>query len=122
MQGSFQRDSDTSTYRLIVSGWFTIVIPTLTTSGIWAGVFLVPLALLGWNAHDWLGMLLCFGGFIPGLAAAWATHQLLLRLDERGRGELVLEDDCLRWRAGRRWQGIDFTQSPPASLPPHPPH
>lgn len=50
------------------SGWYTVILPTAITLLVWAGVFLIPLALMNWTVPDWLGMLLCFGGFIPGLA------------------------------------------------------
>lgn|GEM_PF-750265 len=92
------------------SAWFTVVLPTLITLVIWAGSVLLILALLGWEMPDWLGILLCFGGAVPGLAAAWATYPFLLRLAERGRGALTLEGGRLRWRTGHRWREIDFTQ------------
>jgi hypothetical protein len=92
------------------SGWYTVVLPTAITLLVWAGIFLIPLALMGWTVPDWLGMLLCFGGFIPGLAVAVLTYGPLLRLAERGRGELVLEGDRLRRRKGRQWREIDFAQ------------
>ncbi len=101
------------TYRLTVpykSAWYTVLLPTLIALGVWAGVLLGGLALLGWNVPGWLGMLLCLGGFVPGLAVAVATYRFLLRLAERGRGELVLEGDRLRWRTGRRWKEVDFAQ------------
>ncbi|MCR4406166.1 MAG: hypothetical protein NUW24_04475 [Anaerolineae bacterium] len=80
------------------SGWYTILLPILICLGVWAELALLFPALLGWNIPDWLGMLLCLVGFIPGLAAAVLTYGLLLRLAELGRGELVLEGDRLRWR------------------------
>lgn len=101
------------TYRLTVpykSAWYTVLLPTLIALGVWAGVFLGGLALLSWNVPNRLGMLLCLGGFVPGLAVAVATYRFLLRLAERGRGELVLEGDRLRWRTGRRWKEVDFAQ------------
>ncbi len=101
------------TYRVTThytSGWYTVVLPTAITLLVWAAVFLIPLALMGWTVPDWLGVLLCFGGFIPGLAAAVLTYRFLLRLAERGQGELVLEGDRLRWRTGRRWREMDFSQ------------
>ncbi len=100
-------------HRLTVSytsGWYTVILPTLICLGVWAGLFLGILALLGWNVPNWLGVLLCFGGFIPGLVVAVVTYPLLLRLAERGQGELVLENDRLRWRTGLRWHEVDFTQ------------
>lgn len=100
-------------YRLTVpykSGWYTVVLPTLITLGVWAGVFLGSLAFLDWNVPNWLGILLFFGGFVPGLAAAVLSYRFLLRLAERGRGEVVLEGDRLRWRTGRRWKEVDFAQ------------
>lgn len=92
------------------SGWYTVVLPTLICLGVWGGLYLGILALLGWNVPGWLGVLLCFGGFIPGLAVAVVTYPFLMRLAERGRGELILEGDRLRWRTGRRWHEVDFTQ------------
>ncbi|WP_322510105.1 hypothetical protein [Anaerolinea sp.] len=92
------------------SGWYIVVLPTLITLGVWAGLAVGVPALLSWNIPEWLGMLLCFGGFIPGLAIAVVTYRFLLRLAEQGRGELTLEGDRLRWRTGRRWHEMDFTQ------------
>lgn len=60
-------------YHLILSHksvWYTVLLPALITLVVWAGMFLGGLALPGWTAPDWLGMLLCFGGFIPALACA----------------------------------------------------
>ncbi len=92
------------------SGWYTVVLPTLIALGVWAGLAVGVPALLGWSIPGWLGALLCLGGFIPGLAVAVMTYGFLLRLAERGRGELTLEGDRLRWRTGRRPREIDFTQ------------
>lgn len=107
------------TYRVTsryMSGWYTVVLPLAITLLVWAGVVLVPLARMGWTAPGWLGMLLCFGGFISGLAAAVLTYRFLLRLAERGRGELLLEGDRLRWRIGRRWREMDFSQPHKAAI------
>ncbi len=100
-------------YRLTLpyrSGWFTVVLPTLITLGVWGGLAVGIPALRGWNIPGWLGTLLCLGGFLPGLAVAVATYPLLMRLAERGRGELILEGHRLRWRTGWRWQEVDFSQ------------
>lgn len=107
------------TYRVTsryTSGWYTVVLPTAITLLVWAAVFLIPLALMGWTAPDWLEVLLCCGGFIPGLAVAVLTYRFLLRLAERGRGELVLEGDRLRWRTGGRWREVDFSQPHKAAI------
>lgn len=92
------------------SAWFSVVLPTLIFLGVWFGLFLSILALLPWNTSDWLGMLICGGGIIPGLLVSVATYPLLVHLSDRGRGELILEGDRLRWRTGRRWQEMDFSQ------------
>ncbi|MFN3742604.1 MAG: hypothetical protein ACK4VW_08050 [Anaerolineales bacterium] len=102
-----------SSHRLTLpyrSGWFTVLLPTLITLGVWGGLVIGIPALLGWNIPGWLGTLLCLGGFLPGLVAAVVTYPLLLRLAERGRGEVLLEGNRLRWRSGWRWQQVDFTQ------------
>lgn len=91
------------------SAWFTVLLPTLIFLGVWFGLSLSILALLNWNTSDWLGMLICGGGIIPGLLASVATYPLLLRLSDRSRGELILQGDRLRWRTGRRWQEVDFS-------------
>lgn len=98
------------------SGWYTVVLPTLIALVTWAGFVVLALALLGWQVPDCLGVLLCFGGAIPGLVVAWATYRFLLRLAERGRGELALQGDRLRWRTGRRWREIDFAQPHKAQI------
>ncbi len=92
------------------SGWFTVILPVSITLGVWGGLAVGIPALLGWNLPGWLGTLLCLGGFIPGLAVAVATYPLLTRLSERGRGELILEGNRLRWRTGLRWQEVNFSQ------------
>lgn len=98
------------------SGWFTVILPTLICLVVWAGLALGIPTLLGWNIPGWLGTLLCLGGFVPGLAVAVVTYRLLLRLAERGRGEIALEGDRLSWRAGRRRGEIDFTHPHKAAI------
>lgn len=94
------------------SGWFTVVIPTLTFLTVWLGSFLLTLALLGWNVSDWVGMLLFFGGIPLGFIVAVATYPLLLRLADRGQGRLSLEGTILRWQTGsRQSKTIDLAQS-----------
>lgn len=98
------------------SGWYTVILPTLITVGVWGGLFVLILALLGWNAPNWLGILLCFGGVIPGLAVAYVTYPFLMRLAERERGVLTLEGDRLRWRTGHRWREIDLSRAHSAKI------
>ncbi len=92
------------------SGWFTVVIPTLTFLLVWFGSSLLVLALLDWNASDWVGILICGSGILLGLMVSVAIYPFLLRLASRGRGELFLEGTVLRWRSGRRGYKIDFAQ------------
>jgi hypothetical protein len=92
------------------SGWFTVIIPTLTFLTVWFGSFLLALALLGWNVSDWVGMLLCAGGILPGLIVSAAIYPLLLRLAARGQGRLSLEGPTLRWRIGFRQGKINLAQ------------
>jgi hypothetical protein len=74
-----------------MSGWFTVVIPTLTFLMVWFGSSLLVLALLEWNVPDWLGMLICGSGIFPGLIVSILVYPLLLRLASRGQGWLSLE-------------------------------
>lgn len=102
-----------SSYRLTLpyrGGWFTVVLPTLITLGVWGGLAVGLPALLGWNIPGWLGTLLCLGGFLPGLGVAVASYPLLLRFAERAQGEVILEGNRLRWRRGLRWREVEFTQ------------
>ncbi|WP_299026898.1 hypothetical protein [uncultured Thermanaerothrix sp.] len=102
-----------SSHRLILpykSGWYTVLLPTLICLGVWGGLVVGVPALMGWDMPNWLGTLLCLGGFIPGLVIAVVTYPFLLRLAERGRGELMLEGNRLRWRIGLRWREVDFGQ------------
>lgn len=92
------------------SGWFTVVIPTLTFLVVWLGSFVLILALLNWQASDWLGMALFCGGIPLGFAAAVVTYPLVMRLAAHGRGELHLEGALLRWRSGRRRHQLDLAQ------------
>lgn len=92
------------------SAWFTVVLPTLIFLGVWFGLSLSILALLDWNTSDWLGMLICGGGIIPGFLVSVATYPLLKRLAGRGNGELILEGDRLSWRKGLRWHEHDFSR------------
>jgi len=92
------------------SGWFVVVIPTLTFLMAWFGSSLLVLALLDWNVSDWVGILICGSGILPGLMVSVAIYPLLLRLVARGQGELCLEGAALRWRSGLRWHEIDFAQ------------
>ncbi len=113
------------TYRVTtryISAWYTVVLPTAIALLVWAGVFLIPMALMGWTVPGWLGMLLCLGGFIPGLAAAVLSYRLLLRLAERGRGNWCWKVDRLRWRkgaAGGRWTSPGPTKPPSRQLQRH---
>lgn len=122
-----------SEYRLTLpyrSGWFTVLLPTVITLGVWGALCLGIPALLHWDLPGWLGTVLCLGGFLPGLAAAVASYPLMVRLAERGQGEVILEGHRLRWRTGRRWHTVDFTQPYEAEIcagstgtfarPPHP--
>lgn len=92
------------------SGWFTVVIPTLTFVMVWFGSSLLVLALLDWNVSDWVGMLICGSGILPGLMVSVLIDPLLLRLASRGQGWLSLEGTVLRWRSGPRWYEMDFAR------------
>jgi len=98
------------------SGWFTVVIPTLTFLVVWLGSFVLIMALLNWQASEWLGMALFFGGIPLGFAVAVVTYPLQLRLAALGGGELRLDGTLLRWRSGRRWQQLDLAQAHYASI------
>lgn len=98
------------------SGWFTVGIPTLTFLTVWFASSLLTLALLDWNVSDWVGMLICGGGILPGIIASVLTYPLLLRLAERGRGAMSLEGTLLRYRLGSRWRNIDLAQPHSAQI------
>jgi len=86
------------------SGWFTVIIPTLTFLIVWFGSFLLVSSLLRGNVSDWMRMLIFGGGIILGLMVSVAIYPLLLRLADRGSGEMQLEGEVLRWRTRRQWQ------------------
>lgn len=92
------------------SGWYTVVLPTLLFLAVWGGTTAAILAALGWSAPGALGVLICGVGVLPGLAAAVALYPLLLRLAERGRGELWLEGTRLGMRRGLRRRTIDLAR------------
>lgn len=99
--------------RLVItykSGRFTVALPVLTALIIWIGGALTVFALSGWNMPDWAGVLTCGTTFILALVMGSAIHKLFLRLAGLRRGELILEGDHLRWRTGRRWREVDFSQ------------
>lgn len=98
------------------SGWFTVGIPTLTFLTVWFASSLLTLALLDWNVSDWVGMLICAGGILPGFIVSVLSYPLLLRLAERGRGEISLEGTLLRYRLGSRWRKIDLAQPHSAQI------
>lgn len=92
------------------SGWFTVVLPTVEFLVLWVGPVLLVLALLDWQAPGWLVALLVILGVPASLAACVVTYPLLLRLAARGAGELRIEGDRIRWRAGRRWHRVDLSR------------
>ncbi len=98
------------------SAWFTVILPTLIFLGVWFGVSLSILALLRWDTSDWLGMLICGGGIIPGFLVSVATYPILMRFAARGKGELILEGIRLRWRTDRHWRELDLSQSHHAEI------
>lgn len=91
------------------SGWFTVIIPTAEFLLLWIGLPVLLFTLLGWNFPDWVAYVTCGASLVIALAVCVLTYPLLMRLAERGRGELILEGDRLRWRTGRRWQEVDFS-------------
>lgn len=98
------------------SGWFTVVIPTLTFLFVWFGLSFLILGLLRWSVSDWLGMLICGSGIVPGFVTAWAVYPVMLRLAERGGGEIALDGFIVRWRSARRWHKMDLAQSHRAKI------
>jgi hypothetical protein len=98
------------------SGWFTVGIPALTFLMVWWGSSLLVLAALDWGVSDWMGMLICAGGILPGLIASVAIYPLLLRFAARGRGELRLERAVLDARIGFRRQLIDLGKTHEAKI------
>lgn len=93
-----------------MSGWFTVILPTLEFLLVWIGLSVLIFALLDWNLSDWLGMLICGVNVVVGLAVCVVTYPFLLRLAQGGQGELELDGGRIRWRTGRRWREIDLTQ------------
>ncbi|MBC7261949.1 MAG: hypothetical protein H5T63_08025, partial [Chloroflexi bacterium] len=93
------------------SGWFTIILPTLEFLLLWLGPPVLIFALLHWNVSEWVAMPICAGSLVPALAICVLTYPYLLRLAERGRGELHLDGKRIRWRSGRRWREVDLTES-----------
>lgn len=93
-----------------ISSWFTVGIPLILTFLIWFGIPLFILSQMGWNASDWLMLLLCGASLVLALALNVAIYPLLMQQAQRGQGELCLEGCRLRWRMGRRWKEMDFSQ------------
>jgi len=89
------------------SGLFTVTLPLLIFLAVWAVVYFLPM-LLGWPLSDWTGLLLCGAGVMLGLLVSVVTYPLLMRVAERGRGEVMLEGTVLRWRSGGRWRQLDL--------------
>jgi len=73
------------------SGWFTVVIPTLTFLILWLGSFLLILALLDWNVSDWMGLLIFGSGILLGMVVSVLVYPFLLQLAKSDRGELHLD-------------------------------
>ena len=98
------------------SALFTVILPTAEFLLLFVGLPLLLFSLLGWDFPEWLAYLSCGVSLILGLVVSLLTYPLLLRLAARGRGELELDGDCLRWRRGRRWRQVDFSQPHQARL------
>ncbi len=103
-----------------VSGWFTVVLPTVEFLVLWSGLFLLVLWRLGWNVSDRLGCAIWGGSLVVAMAACVVTYPLLMRIASsmaiRMGRELLLEGDRLQWRRGSRRGEIDFAQPYHAKL------
>jgi len=92
------------------SGWFTVGIPLLLFLLLFIGLPILITALRGWNVPEWLGISLYVLGCLLGIGVNFAIYPLLVKIAQRGEGELALEGERLRWRRGRRWQEVDLNQ------------
>ncbi len=99
-----------------MSGFFTVILPTGIFLFVFIGLPLLLFGLLDWNFPEWIPYLSCGLSLILAFAVSILTYPLLLKLAGRGRGELVLEEERLRWRRGLRWQEVNLRQPHEASL------
>ncbi|MEZ0396669.1 MAG: hypothetical protein ABWK53_09615 [Anaerolineales bacterium] len=98
------------------SGWFTVVLPVVLFLLIWIGGLIGIVALTGWEMPNWAGLLTCAGTLALGLISAVLTYPWMERLAARGRGEVILEGNHLRWRTGRRWREVDLSREYEAEI------
>lgn len=98
------------------SGWFTVIFPTLEFLLIWLGLSALFLARLHWNAPILVALLIFGGSLVVSLVVCVWTYPLLLKMAERGRGELGLEGNTIKWKLGSRWRRIDLGQPYRATL------
>lgn len=96
------------------SGSFTVTLPTVLFLAvflfIWIGIPTLLNLRWGWSIPDWFPLLTCVLGVVIGFGVSVAVYPLFLRLAEGRQGELLLEEERLRWHIGRRRRQIDFTQ------------
>lgn len=93
-----------------MSGWYTILLPTLTFLITWIGSFVGIGILLKWKWSDLLAVILLFICVLPGLIIAVATYPFFMTLARQGYGEIRLEGDRLHWRKGFLRHTLDLTQ------------
>lgn len=104
-RGGAGRPADGAAY---TSGWFTVVLPTLGFLILWPGISVLVLALLRFRAPGWLAVIVVVLALPTSLALCVKTYPLMLRFAARGRGDLRIEGERIRWRAGGRWRRIDL--------------
>lgn len=92
------------------SGWFTVILPTLEFLLLWIGPPVLIFSLLRWNVSEWVAISICAASVAPALAICVLTYPFLLRLAERGKGEISLDGGRIRWRSGRCWHAVDLTK------------
>lgn len=92
------------------SGWFTVILPTLEFLLLWIGPPVLIFSLLRWNVSTWVALPLCAASVVPALVICVLTYPFLLRLAERGRGEISFDRGHIRWRSGHHWRAVDLTR------------
>ncbi len=91
-----------------ISGKFTVMIPLLEFLVIWIGLPVLIFSLLNWKISAWIIFLGFIGSLILSLFVCVITYRFVINLARKKYGEILLENDCLRYKIGRRRGMIDL--------------
>lgn len=91
-----------------ISGWYTVGIPLIIFFLFFLGLPIAIMVLYRWNIPAWAGISLYIIGCVLGVAVNVVVYPVILKLANRGEGELTLENKLLCWRKGKMWHELNL--------------